>query len=678
MTIRATRSADGAATFAFVAVLASGGFVPRLGAHEPARLALDDYDLLLRLEDPALSPDGATIALVVGRANVEENRYDRDLVLVDTKSGAQRTLTSARRGLSRPRFSPRGGRLAFLADGPKEGVAQVHVQALGDAGGESRVLTTAPVGVDEYTWSPDGAAIAYSAAEAPEEKTGAARFRDAFEVGGNGLFERAAPRASHLYVVPVTGGEARQLTRGNGYSFSTSLGPSPLAFSPDGREVVAARTISARSGDSETARVHVVEVETGRQRRLTLLPGHEGGPEFSPDGRTVVLKHPRASDPANLTEAFVVPAAGGEPRSVTGALDRSLGLARFLPKGDALLVGANDGTRMGLWVQPLQGVARRLELGPVVEYSGLDLSSSGAVVLLGAEATRPPELYLLDPGQSAPPRRLTDFHAEIAKRVLGRTQGIEWATDDGLTADGALTFPPDFIPDRAWPLVLNIHGGPTAASNEGFDFLSQLLAARGFLVLQPNYRGSDNRGNAFQRAITAGAGEGLGRDVMAGVESLKQRGYVDNSRIAVWGWSYGGFVTGWLVTRYPEAFRAAVMGAAALDLFDMWSLSDLSAQRRHALTESPFTPERLEHYRAQSPLTHATKVKTPTLILTNAADARVAASQSYKFYRALRDNGVETRFFVYPTGGHMPVGPVRQKDVYRRSVEWIEGRFRAR
>jgi dipeptidyl aminopeptidase/acylaminoacyl peptidase len=216
--------------------------------------------------------------------------------------------------------------------------------------------------------------------------------------------------------------------------------------------------------------------------------------------------------------------------------------------------------------------------------------------------------------------------------------------------------------------VLVIHGGPTSASNEAFDPLVQLLAARGFVVFQPNYRGSDNLGNAFQRAIADSPGEGIGKDVMAGIAALEKRGGIDPARVGVSGWSFGGFVTAWLVSRHP-GFAAAVSGAAALDFFDMWSLSDLGPQTRHALTASPWLRE--DFFREQSPLTHAGRIRTPTLILSNAADERVAVTQSYKLFRALEGNGVETSFVVYPTGGHMPRGPVRQRDVYRRWIDWM-------
>ena len=642
-------------------------------AAQARRFALDDYDRVVRLSGLDLSPDGKRALVVVGRANLAENRYDRELVLVEVATGESRTLVRDRPGLAAPRFAPRGEGIAFLAEvagGPPSCGIQVHWMV---EGGEPRAVTAAPSGVDAFAFSPDGQTLAYSAADPEEAKAGAARFEDAFEVGHNGMFDRSAPRPSHLWIVPAAGGEAKRLTSG-GFSLTTSLQASPLSFSPDGRQVAVARTITPRSGDSESARVHVVDIVSGRQRRITLRGGQETAPAFSPDGLELLFLHPRDSDFPNVTEVFVAKATGGDGRSVTRVLDRSITTALFRPDGRSLLVGGNDATRMALWVQPLDGSARRLDLGPVVDYEDVAQAANGTLAFVGTERGRPAELYVLEPGAPAP-RRLTDFGAPLASLAFGRTEGFEWPTSDGLVADGALTYPPDFTASRAWPLVLLIHGGPTAASNEGFSPLAQLFAAKGWIVLQPNYRGSDNRGNAFQRAITSGAGEGPGQDVMAGVEALKKRGFVDASRIAVSGWSYGGFMTGWLVGRYPDAWRAAVMGAAALDLFDMWSLSDLSAQRRHALTGSPFANE--AHFREQSPLTHVAKVRTPTLILSNAADARVAVSQSYKFFRALSDHGVDTRFFVYPTGGHLPVGPVRQKDVWKRWLEWIDQRFTA-
>jgi len=295
----------------------------------------------------------------------------------------------------------------------------------------------------------------------------------------------------------------------------------------------------------------------------------------------------------------------------------------------------------------------------------------GAIALVGTEAARPPEIYYLS-SSAAAPRRLTDFHREIATRTMGRSETVEWAASDGLRANGVLTLPPDFSPERRYPLVLLIHGGPTASSTEGFWVRVQLLAGHGWLVFQPNYRGSDNLGNAFQRAIAASAAEGPGRDIMAGVAALVRRGIVDTTRLAVSGWSYGGYLTAWLLGRYPGAWRAGVAGAAPLSLLDMYNLSDLNVMRRHAITASPWVGDRIAAWLAESPFTHAWKIRAPMLILSNTGDARVAVTGSYMLYRALRDNGVAVQFVAYPGPGHAPADPVRQRDVNRRWVEWLQ------
>jgi dipeptidyl aminopeptidase/acylaminoacyl peptidase len=649
-------------------VLFAGGVAATaaVGSAEPRRFGLEDLTHVVRLSEPQIAPDGRALVVLVSRVDETENRFRTELVLVDPRTGTERTLVHDRPGLASPRLSPAGDRLAFLAEAANG--SQVHVLPMN--GGEAVRVTSAPQGVLVFSWRPDGKEIAFTAPDAPEPRTGHERWNDAFEVGNNGYLVTGPPRPSHLWIVSTEGGAARRLTSGS-WSLSTSLSASPLAWSPDARSIAFVRTVTPASGDTDTGRVHVVDVDTGAVRALTKQGAREAEPEFSPDGSRIVFAFPRDGDPANVREAYVAPASGGEGRSASRALDRSLAWARWMVDGRSLLVAANDGTRVGLWVQPQDGPARRVDLGPVVEASDIALGANGAIALVGTEADRPQELYLLE-SPSSPPRRLTDLNAGAAGLLLGRSEGIEWATSDGLRADGVVTYPPDFAPGRAWPLVLYIHGGPTAASNESFSELAQLMATRGWVVFQPNYRGSDNRGNAFQRAIAAGAGDGPGRDVMAGIEALERRGFVDATRIAVSGWSYGGFMTAWLIGRYPTGWRAAVAGAAALDLFDMYSLSDLSVQRRHAITGSPWTAGREEHYRAQSPLTYAAQVRTPTLLLSNTGDGRVAITQSYKLFHALKDNGVDTRFFAYPIPGHFPADPARQKDVYRRWLEWIE------
>jgi dipeptidyl aminopeptidase/acylaminoacyl peptidase len=352
--------------------------------------------------------------------------------------------------------------------------------------------------------------------------------------------------------------------------------------------------------------------------------------------------------------------------------------ALWIPDGQSLIVGANDGTKVSLWLQPLSGAARRLDLGSVSPASSfwvdMNVGHDGALAFVGSTPTVPAELYYMASTRVAP-RRLTDLNATTAALALGRTEVIEWESD-GFRHNGTVTYPPDFEQGRKYPLVLVIHGGPRAASLATFAAQAQLFAARGWVVFQPNYRGSDQLGQRYQSAITNDAGAGPGRDVMAGLEALKKRGFVDESRVAVSGWSYGGYMTTWLLGNYT-GWRVAVAGAPVTDWMDQYNLGDANVRRAYGFGGSPWTSaERMKAYVEQSPITYAPKIRTPTLIMTNTGDYRVPPTQAFKLYHALKDNGVETRFIGYPQPGHNAVDPVSQRDVQRRWMEWIDQYFR--
>ena len=223
--------------------------------------------------------------------------------------------------------------------------------------------------------------------------------------------------------------------------------------------------------------------------------------------------------------------------------------------------------------------------------------------------------------------------------------------------------------------MLVIHGGPRAASLETFSASPQIMAAKGWVVFQPNYRGSDQIGSAYQRAIVNDAGAGPGRDVMAGLEAVKQRGFVDTTRIAVSGWSYGGYMTTWLLGNYT-GWRVAVAGAAVTDWMDQYNLGDANVRRGAAFGGSPWTDPsgcRRSWSSHRSPTSR--RSARPTLVMTNTQDYRVTPTQSFKLYHALRDNGVPTKFIGYPIVGHNAGDPVRSRDVQRRWIGWIEQYF---
>ncbi len=631
------------------------------------RYRLADLSLRVRLSDPRISPDGRSIVLGVRRVDVEANRWRGELVAIDAGTGAQRVLIR-RRGTWHARWSPAGDRLAFLAS--TDHGSQIHVLPMDR--GEARAITEAPSGIRAFTWSPDGVTLAYVAAEKASPGDG---HDTSFVVGNNHYLATESPSPSHVYLVAAAGGEARQLT--SGLNLATSFGPAPLSFSPDGRLLAFVPTRGLHSGDADMTAVHVVDIETGEVRAITGADRFEGGARFTPDSTGIAYGYPRVSVAPNLTEAYLAPVTGGKGRSATRDLDRDVSLHGWLRDGTTMLLSGMDGTRRALWLHG--STTRRLDLGEVASFGGVALGATDQIAFIGTTSDRPSELYYMA-SPSSPPKRLTGFHDEIAGRRLGRTETITWRSaagsaegPDGFEQDGVLVYPPDFEAGKKYPLVLAIHGGPTGTSTEGFSDLPQLMAAEGWVVFQPNYRGSNHRGNAFQSAIANDCAEGPGRDVMAGIAAVKARGFVDGERVAVSGWSYGGWMTAWLIGRYPDAWRAAVAGAAPVDATDMTALSDLNVMIRHCLTTSPWVGTRYQEYLAQSPIFHFSKLRTPTLIMSKTGDSRVTVTGSYKLFHALRDNGVEVEFVGYPGPGHFPSDPAGTRDVYRRWIRWLKG-----
>lgn len=650
-----------------------------IGLPAQQRLTLEHLRQVVGVGGVELSPDGRTAVITVTRPNYERDKNESELYAVDVKTGTVRQLTFERRAVGGAHFAPDGHTLAFLSP-DATGKMQVWLMPMAGTGGETRRLTSHVSGVEHFSWRPDGGAIAYAAADTAPKRDGEGRHLTTFTVGAQDLFLRETIQPQHIWVADVNDQSTRRLTSGKwSLEFVLPPGspPSGLSWSPDGRTIAFTQVVAPESGKLDSVHVQLLDVATGALRPLTRARTFENNPVFSPDGKSVAYWYPREGrgDLSWENEVWIAPAGGGAPRSITRALDHNLFGAQWMPDGASLLVAGNDKASVGAWIQPLDGPARRLAIGDLVingafGYDIVVAEQSPVIAFTATTPGHPSELYVMDT-PDATPRRLTSFNAWAAEVALGRMERITWKSD-AFESDGVVVFPPGFSPDRTYPLVLLIHGGPTASSKLSFSTQAQLMATEGWIVFQPNYRGSDNLGHAYQVAIVGDAGAGPGRDVMAGVAALRARPYVDRGKTAVTGWSYGGYMTSWLIGNYPNEWKAAMAGAPVTDLEDQYNFGDGSVTWRFLFGGSPWTGGRQKLYREQSPITYATRIRAPTLVMSNMEDFRVPPTQAFKLYRALQDNGVESAFIGFQGRTHASADPVNARERLRLWIDWVK------
>lgn len=668
---------------------AAAQLIPGTASDSPtARLPIPDtpgatFDLawvgkIVRVSDPQISPDGKSLVTVVTKPDYANDLNVSELALVDIASGKTHLLTHGRKNASFPRWSPGGDRVAFLAaDGDKHN--QIFVLEM--AGGDALQVTKSPTPVQQFAWKPDGSALAYAAADEAKKKTGAEQFDDAFEVGDSSYLDKEKALPIHLWLLPAAGGEAKRLTSGS-WSLPATFPPgppaSPIAFSADGAKLIYVRVENTYSGDRLNSSPQIMDLATGISEAITTHTKFASFPVPSPDGKRIAYLYPRDGLNRNFQDVFLVDGIKGDGSDITQPIDRNFFRALWTPDSKAIVIGANDGARVSLWLQPIAGPAKKLDLGSVTPITGFWLDANvgphAEIAFSGSEPHHPAEIYLLASAASKP-RRLTNFNADFDSLRLGNSEVVTWQSPDAApknwTENGILTFPPNYESGKKLPLVLYIHGGPTSSSKNTFSIFAQLLAAQGWLVFEPNYRGSDNLGNDFGRAIVDDSGDGPGRDVLAGIEMLKQRGIIDETNIAVTGWSYGGYMTSWLIG-HAQFWKTAIAGAPVTNLLDQYALSDSNVARADAIGGSPYTGDWMKHWVEQSPITYYQMMKTPTLVLQDVGDYRVTITQGFELFHALKDRGIPTQFYAYPVGGHSPADPVRMRDVYRRWIEWLD------
>ncbi len=650
----------------FVAAAAALGAFVALDADTapvaPRSLALEDSEAVKSPDSPTISRDGKLVAYVA----------DERIFVVPLAGGPTRAVTATGSSVWGPYWSKDGKALYFLSDREKSG--QLWKLPLGDFG-EAQQLTTLRQGIDRIRFSPDESRLLLlftdtqvgtkeAAVEADAKAKAAVPFvitRLEFkEDAGQGYL--TGERAEHLHVLELATGKLTQLTSGE-YTESEA------GWSPDGRRIVFVSNREAEPDASYKTDLWTVAADnTDKGASLLRLTNDErvkSSPAFSPDGTTIAFLS--AEDGVyGAPQVAVVPASGGEARLLTAKLDRWVNSFHFSADGEWIyFLYENLGGTQIARVRPKDG---RIE--PVVEgdqsIGRFDVAKGSVIAAQVQGGNRGPELALFTGGKPRVLTHLNDaFHAGVA---LGAKESVSFKSPDGTDVQAFVTKPPGFVAGRRYPTILHIHGGPVGQYGWGFDFKPQYFASKGYVVIEPNPRGSTGRGQDFVRGIYQTWGITDYDDLIAAVDYAVAAGYADPDRLAVTGYSYGGYMTNTVITR-TDRFKAAATGAGhsfiaadyGHDIYQKWYNWELGV---------PW--ENREKYDRLSPLLQAGKVTTPTIFLGGRDDWNVPILNAELFYQSLRKRGIDTELVVYPGMHHGGWTPEFERDYLERVVAWFD------
>jgi dipeptidyl aminopeptidase/acylaminoacyl peptidase len=609
------------------------------------------------------------------------DRHERrsHLWIVPFAGGAARQLTFGDRGESQPAWSPDGRTIAFVAargSGTGDDAPKPQLWLLPADGGEARQLTTLRDGVVAYSWSPDGGRVAVVTPDTlSREQEGKIRRRDDAKVY-EGDF-----RLNHLWVVDVTSGAATKVTSGG---FTVRGAPS---WSPDGTRLGFDASPTPMIRD-ERRDAYVVEIASQRLDRLTTTSDVESTPHFSPDGKTLaftMLPHEFAPQKDGIMARTLRNARlvtfDLATRTITShaqpSFDVSVGQPRWSADGTQLWFSASDRVYNTLYSYAI--AAKRYQaMTKELMVQGASPSKDGSKMAFVIDSPSwPSEVYVQDATRPQP-QRITTTNGWLAERALGETRVIAWTSKDGRPVEGILLLPVGYREGMKVPTLVSAHGGPTGAWTNGFKASpggpGQSWAARGWAVLYPNPRGSTGYGEWWMRANTGDWGGGDYRDIMTGTDEVVRLGIADPEKLAFEGWSYGGYMTSWVVSQTGR-FKAAMMGAGLPSLLSMAGTTDIPGYINTFFGTPQYDGSiinaSVRKYLERSGISYSDRVTTPLLILHGANDERVPIGQPMEFYRALKDRGKTVELVFYPREGHGLSEWYHQVDRMKREYEWI-------
>lgn len=614
--------------------------------------------------DARLSPDASLAAFVEQTTNWKENEFQTQIWIARTATGERFQLTRGAKSASSPRWSPDGRLLAFARE--NDGKRQVWL--ITPAGGEAWALTADEGGIQSFEWAPDSKSLVYTS-NGPEPKDR----KDRKEKFGDLIIDGVDHRFTHLHLatlpeIPGETAKSEPLTSGNSFTVNG------FAISPDGASIAFTAGLDPDLDSSHTIDLYLLTLSDKSVKPLVTTPGPESNPVWSPDSRQIAFQTAN-SEPYfyfKNTKIAVIPASGGTPRLIAVDFDENPRLLDWAPSG--LYFQAQQRTHAWLFqANPATGQWRRVLGDDSFSLLGVDFSADFRHALVtGARPNDFSELYLTGTAR-LDPRPLTDYRSQFKDFQLATQELIRWKSTDGAEIEGVLIKPANYDSSRKYPLLFVIHGGPTGTDRPWRApdryYPIERFAAKGALILRPNYRGSAGYGEAFRSLNVRNLGVGDAWDVVSAIDHLNQLGLIDPARVGTMGWSQGGYISAFLTTAESPRFKAASVGAGISNWMTYYVNTDIHPFTRMYLKSTPWDDP--EIYAKTSPMTYIKKARTPTLIQHGQNDARVPLPNAYELHQGLQDQKTESRLVVYPGFGHGITKPKQLLHVLQDNESWF-------
>jgi dipeptidyl aminopeptidase/acylaminoacyl peptidase len=644
----------------------------------------EDMQKLMRIGESQLSPDAKWIVYTIQTSNVEKNTTATNLWLIPAAGGSPVQLTFADKGANAsPRWSPDSKSIYFISTRDKD-IPQIFRISLG--WGEAKQITDWEIGVNAFILSPDGKKLAVTASVFPECKDLACNAKKKKEVEENPVKVRVITtipfrrwdewveeKRNHIFIMPADGGEAKDITPGDVDSpIWTEGGGEEVAFSPDSSEICFSRYTENESTTANSD-LYTIPVDGGPVKQITTNKGTDTTPVYSPDGKYIAyVATLRPDATTDITRAFLYDRKTGESRNLTESLDRGVSSTVWSPDSKLLYITYEDeGLVPVSQLDPASGKVTKIFSEGVSGNIQVPKDSS-FLVFTNMNFSQPVEIFRMDLNARSKPAQLTFENKDVLKEIqFGEYSSFTFTGAHGEPVQCWQVKPPDFDPNKKYPLVLLMHGGPENAWDNLFHYRwnPQLFVAPGYVAIMPNFHGSSGFGLKFMDAIKGDWGGAPYEDTMKAVDTALTWPYIDRTRIGAAGASYGGYMANW-VEGHSDRFRAIVSHDGLYDILVMFYSSDFIGGIETEFKGAPWLDQK--PLIDVAPATFAKNFKTPMLIIHGEKDYRVEIAQGYAMFQTLQAMHVPSKFLDFENENHFVLKPADNIFWYHQVLEWLD------